>query len=175
MRSMSSRSWSRLVWCKCIASAKDLFLAVIMYKGLYDSSVSLRVKLKGMDENRTSSSIVHTKYLDRNRNYLARLEYLKVRGGNDPAEEEPDQMETLGSTILGVNEDTGLPMFPPFGVSELTNRPFLRARLGTLLRSDLWHHLIEHRDLHLAMVSPACLSSSERSRLNCSVIFLLWL
>jgi len=125
------------------------------------------VKLKGMDENRTSSSIIHTKYLERNRSYTARLEYLQIRRGNTddgPHEVQPPAMEKLGSTILSIDKSTKLPVFPPFGTAELKNKWFMRSRLVALLRSDLWHHLIENRDLLVALVSKTLSRLPNKSK-----------
>lgn len=110
----------------------------------------LRVKLKGMLEARSASSVIHTKYIEKNRSYTTRLEYLEIRGKIDAGEAE---MEMLGDTVLGIDDETKLPIFPPFGPSQLINRDFLLLRLSTLLRGDLWHHLIENKHLLQAMVS----------------------
>jgi hypothetical protein len=109
-----------------------------------------------MEVNRTASNIVHTKYLDRNRNFIARQLYLTVRSRGETGQSyrDPTEMESLGSTVLAIDGKTRLPIFPKFGKSELRVKPFMKARLITLLRSELWHHLIENRELLTTLVSP---------------------
>jgi len=108
-----------------------------------------------MEMNRTASNIVHTKYLEQNRNFLARKVYLSVRTRPETGQTERDltEMETLGGTVLAIDDKTRLPIFPKFGRSELRVKPFMKARLVTLLRGDLWHHLIENKNLLTTLVS----------------------
>jgi len=108
-----------------------------------------------MELNRTASNIVHTKYFESNRNFMARKVYLSVRNRPETGQTERDltEMETLGGTVLAIDDKTRLPIFPKFGRSELRVKPFMKARLVTLLRSDLWHHLIENKGLLTTLVS----------------------
>lgn len=131
-------------------SAQNAFYIV---KILVESG--LAVKVKGMEANRSSSTIIHTKFVEGNKAYAARIAYLKVHNQFQPDESSavsPD-LQSRATTILGHDERTGLPVFAPFGSAELRVKSFVQARLVTLLRSDLWHHLIENRDILRSLVS----------------------
>lgn len=65
---------------------------------------------------------------------------------------KPDVAEYEIDDNIPINPSTGLPQFPPFGMESLGSRTFIKYRLIKLLKSDLWHHLIENRLLLKFMV-----------------------
>jgi hypothetical protein len=122
-----------------------------------------------MEAVRSSSNIIHVKCVSQNHAFVARMEYIETRGKVNLGQiiRVPSEMETLGSTILGINERTRLPIFPQFGRSELQVKPFVKARLIALLRGELWHHLIENRSLLSALVSFRHHSSASEFVADC--------
>jgi hypothetical protein len=99
-----------------------------------------------MEDNRTSSTIVHVKYLSQNRSYGVRMQFYELQTS-------PTELVLPESEVLGHDERTNLPIFAPFGSNSNKIKPFIRARLIRLLRSNLWHNLIENRDLLKVLVS----------------------
>jgi hypothetical protein len=65
---------------------------------------------------------------------------------------KPDIGELAAEDNIPIDPSTGLPQFPPFGLESLGSRAFIKYRLVKLLKSDLWHHLIENRLLLKFMV-----------------------
>lgn len=65
---------------------------------------------------------------------------------------KPDIGQLAAEDNIPIDPSTGLPQFPPFGLESLGSRAFIKYRLVKLLKSDLWHHLIENRLLLKFMV-----------------------
>lgn len=108
-------------------------------------------KIKDTESNKTNIA-VHRRYLNDNFQYQLRMEHLHYLA--DAARDvKPDITEYEADDSFPINPSTGLPQFPPFGMESLGSRTFIKYRLVKLLRSDLWHHLIENRLLLKFMAS----------------------
>jgi hypothetical protein len=108
-------------------------------------------KIKDTESNKTNIA-VHRRYLNDNFQYQLRMEHLNYLA-EVARDVKPDVAEYEIDDNIPINPSTGLPQFPPFGMESLGSRTFIKYRLIKLLKSDLWHHLIENRLLLKFMVS----------------------
>lgn len=113
-------------------------------------SVHLSAKIKDTESNKTNIA-VHRRYLNDNFQYQLRMEHLSYLA-EAARDVKPDVAEYEIDDNIPINPSTGLPQFPPFGMESLGSRTFIKYRLIKLLKSDLWHHLIENRLLLKFMV-----------------------
>lgn len=96
---------------------------------------------------------MHRRYLNENFQYQLRMEHMHYHAEVNHQDVKPDIAQLEAEDNIPIDPSTGLPQFPPFGLESLGSRAFIKYRLVKLLRSDLWHHLIENRLLLKFMVS----------------------
>ncbi|KAJ9096859.1 hypothetical protein QFC21_005132 [Naganishia friedmannii] len=118
------------------------------------TDMGLVAKIKDTESNKTNIA-VHRRYLSENFQYQLRVGYLEYiarqsaetaraqGGGSAGGPAAGNGVE--GEEHIPIDQTNGLPKFPPFGMESLGSRSFIKFRLVKLLRSDLWHHLIENK------------------------------
>ncbi|KAJ9090951.1 hypothetical protein QFC20_007781 [Naganishia adeliensis] len=113
-----------------------------LVKTLTDMGVA--AKIKDTESNKTNIA-VHRRYLSENFQYQLRMEHLTYLAEVAREDTKPDINDIEIEDNIPIDPSTGLPKFPPFGLESLGSRAFIKYRLIKLLKSDLWHHLIENR------------------------------
>ncbi|KAJ9113697.1 hypothetical protein QFC22_006006 [Naganishia vaughanmartiniae] len=119
------------------------------------TDMGLVAKIKDTESNKTNIA-VHRRYLSENFQYQLRIGYLeyiarqgaetaRALSGEGPVAGSGSGAGGEGAEHIPIDQTTGLPKFPPFGMESLGSRSFIKYRLVRLLRSDLWHHLIENK------------------------------